>query len=424
MKAVFAVLISIFLFACIDTPLKRQSQTTAHLENAEIAQPEMWLQIGQIDRALVSLERSLQTMETGKDLFLYGQALRRRGRTQEALEVFDRAVLKDAELRESVDREILTIAIENEHYAQAAQLLRDLGSKEDDAFARFLESFSETPHQILSGSRTDLSLEGKTLLEVELRLERNHSARFVLDTGASFSVITQSLAKEIGIYTRVEGGVLLDLEGNPFPASYGKIGILELGSLRVAHVPVLIVEDSSLQFRLFGLHPVFEARGVLGMSFLRHFQLSVDFESNTLSLENSTENRSGGLALFSTGLNLYLPVRCEGEKEYAFRLDTGSNQSSLSPWMLKDSGLESKASSQVHYVAGAQGWGASLKEVAGTQLNIGAFQLKDLRLPVMASMDTSGLLTGGVLGLDLLRNFRLTLDPKAMRLWLERNNKS
>lgn len=405
-------------------PVERKAQPGPFLPPPpqEHLDPEALLETGEVELALTMLERNLRDAESPRDLALYGRALRMRGRLAEAQTALEKALSRDGRLGDMALRELAQIALEQEFYPEAVRRLRQLGpAPQDRPLLRFLEGFRGRPHERLSGGRAVLPLTGEDLPQVRVRLEGHAEAELVVDTGASFTVLSVSLARRIGLFTKVEGGVLIDLEGRPLEVSYAEVGTLDLGPMRIARVPVLLVEDDALRLRLLGRTPVFATEGVLGMSLLRHFRFTLDFPERSLELvQAGVEPVSGGLPLFSTGFSLYLHVSPGGGPPLPFRLDTGSTQSCLTPYGLAPAGLEGKAVTKIEYVAGTEGPGASLRQVMGLDLQVGDFWIRNLRLPVLTAVDPAGVRVGGVVGADLLRHFRLIVDPYLMTCALER----
>lgn len=113
------------------------------------------------------------------------------------------------------------------------------------------------------------------VLEAKIKARLGVTTRLVLDTGASLVMLPYQLAKQIGIKIdptkTVEITTASTVEISPF-VSIPKMSVL---GKTATNVPCLIRD----------LPRTSEADGLLGLSFLRHFKLTLDFKKRILSLE-------------------------------------------------------------------------------------------------------------------------------------------
>lgn len=424
--------LAFLFFGCEQAPRSLRPSEPFLPANESSERVEDLLRRGDADGALSILERALRSQESPEDLFHYGKALRLRGRLPEARAAFERAGDAEASRRVACLREIASIQLEMGDLSQAGKSLRQAeSSPEERAFLRFLESWEGEAYRISGEKNAELSFvadSGAALPQIECRLEGVGSVPMLLDTGAGLCVLSHSLAKRIGLFQKVGGGILLDLEGKPLVADFGVIGRLEIGGIRVDNVPAVLLEDEALTLRLFGLHPVFRVQGAIGMGVLRHFRTTMDFPRRRATFSTQLPEGSKGLPLLTTGLTLYAPLdtpesrSSEGRSasRMFFRVDTGSNRSALSSAAIARWGWESRVRARVGYFGGAKGWGASLREVHAPGLRCGSFHWGALTLPVSDMGGIGELDAGGVLGIDLLQSLSVTIDPYWMTLTLVR----
>ncbi len=113
---------------------------------------------------------------------------------------------------------------------------------------------------------------------IEGLVNREIPARFILDTGASSVVISGALASRAGIhndgkttpvFVQTAGGVV-----NAFPSRLDEIAI---GGASVSDMPVLVCDTMGN-----------EVDGLLGMSFLRRFHITLDHETGKITFRNKT----------------------------------------------------------------------------------------------------------------------------------------
>jgi clan AA aspartic protease (TIGR02281 family) len=111
---------------------------------------------------------------------------------------------------------------------------------------------------------------------VQARMNEKASANFVVDTGASYTMISRATAKELEIDLEKK------LPTTPFQTANGVI-LAPLVSLDSIEVGGLQVKDLTA-----AVHDVFpdpSISGLLGLNFLRNFRMHIDTENGLLHLE-------------------------------------------------------------------------------------------------------------------------------------------
>jgi len=127
----------------------------------------------------------------------------------------------------------------------------------------------------LSGRRTvKLDRRGNSFY-AKVRLNRRYTAQLLVDTGASSTQISRALAERMGL--KPDSGrqvrcVLAD--GSVTHAREVTLKEVRVGGAKVKKVPVVVLESDSAE----------RIDGLLGMSFLGHFNFRIDTEKNLLIL--------------------------------------------------------------------------------------------------------------------------------------------
>jgi hypothetical protein len=167
--------------------------------------------------------------------------------------------------------------------------------------------------------------------------------------------------------------------------------------------------------------------GVLGTEFFARFIATFDFEGKTLTLERAKTHRSAGRGRA-------LPLIVENGRPYVSARVTPRGAKPLDGNFLIDTADDAAVTffssfAERHHLAGppppapAGSSGAMQAVLRGETLKLGGESLREPILVLSAS--TSGLFSdtghAGLLGMDVLRRFRLTLDPSRKRLLLEKN---
>lgn len=104
------------------------------------------------------------------------------------------------------------------------------------------------------------------------RLERE----FIIDTGASFTVISPAMATQLGIVPDPNGPkIRIHTAGGIREAPMVRLATLDLGGLTVRDLDVVVME-----------FPGAKDIGLLGLDYLKHFRMTLDKEQGELRLES------------------------------------------------------------------------------------------------------------------------------------------
>ena len=107
-------------------------------------------------------------------------------------------------------------------------------------------------------------------------LNRKLSADFIVDTGATDTVISGSLAKKLGIYNNKGRNVLYRVaDGRSVNGKQVNIREIRVGGAKVYNVQAVVLDSGDMG----------DSPGLLGMSFLNNFVFKVDTEKELLVLQ-------------------------------------------------------------------------------------------------------------------------------------------
>jgi len=119
----------------------------------------------------------------------------------------------------------------------------------------------------------------RPLLAVPVHVNDRGPYEFVLDTGASRTVIFDALADELGI---VRGQAIQGHgAGGPVQFSLGEANAIAIGTARAERVPIVIGPIDAIARNVT---PV--PAGVLGYSYLSRFRVLIDYPGSRLVLES------------------------------------------------------------------------------------------------------------------------------------------
>jgi len=119
----------------------------------------------------------------------------------------------------------------------------------------------------------------RPVLLVDVLINDRSSWRFFLDTGASQTVISPALAREIGIVTARAGAITG--AGGEVQGSVGQVRSLSVGKARRDSLPVVVSDIFSHLSQALGV----QVEGILGYDFLSNFKVEIDYHEETVSFE-------------------------------------------------------------------------------------------------------------------------------------------
>jgi tetratricopeptide (TPR) repeat protein len=280
--------------------------------------------------------------------------------------------------------------------------------------------------------------------------------RFVIDTGASLSVISDKAAERLGVKPVARGGNARAVGGSGvFPIIYGLLDSITIGEARIEAVPVYIRTIHTAPDT-----PESEkADGYIGLSVLANYAVTLDYQARQMTLDRSpireeaqqpgsaetanpsdaprTEtpiigdiisgfeipirSTSGGLASAETHLpNLSRPLN--------FIIDTGATTSVISKAAVERHALESlKIKGETIRVIGAAGIEDGVELLGLSALTVNGLKKSNSRAVILnleAVNETSGFEQHGILGGDYLEHFRVVLDLRRYQFKLTPQSKA
>ncbi len=270
--------------------------------------------------------------------------------------------------------------------------------------------------------------------------------RFVIDTGASMSVLSDKAAQALGIKPVAKGGNARAIGGSgTFPILYGVLDSIQLGEARIDTVPIYIRTVHSTEDTPEGER----SDGYIGLSVLSNYAVTLDYKTQQMTVDrtplreeqltkpatDSAEAKPaepaaapkpenlGALA----GLGIEVPIRSTSgglasaeahlptmDRPLNFIVDTGATISVISKAAVKRYDLEGmKLKGESFRVIGAAGIEEGAEALGLSTLTVNNLRKNNSRaliLDLEAVNETSGFEQHGVLGGDYLRHFRVVLD--------------
>lgn len=102
--------------------------------------------------------------------------------------------------------------------------------------------------------------------------------RLLVDSGAAYTLLSEEVAQRVGLTLNQPHSMasIVTIEHVVAPVRLGRIDSLQIGTARLPNVEV----------GLTLLSPALGVDGILGLSFLRHFRVTFEFDRATLVLRD------------------------------------------------------------------------------------------------------------------------------------------
>ncbi len=272
--------------------------------------------------------------------------------------------------------------------------------------------------------------------------------RFVIDTGASMSVLSDKAAAALGVKPVAKGGNARAIGGSgTFPILYGLLDSITIGETKIDTVPIYIrtvfsAPDSPEAER---------SDGYLGLSVLSHYAVTIDYRDKQILMDRTpiaddqlaktdpgrpeeakpdAANPDAAPATspaISLASRIEVPIRSTSgglasaearlpsmEQPLNFIVDTGATISVVSKAAVKRHQLEGmKLKGETFRVIGAAGIEDGAEALGLSTLTVNNLRKKNSRALILdldAVNETSGFEQHGILGGDYLMHFRVMLD--------------
>jgi len=119
------------------------------------------------------------------------------------------------------------------------------------------------------------SLVRDSLVVVPVLLNGQGPFRFLLDTGATHSILSTAVAGQLRLPTGSNGALIT--AGGLVPVTVRVVEVVQIGSARIDKTTIAVTDAGILRT----LH----VDGIIGADYLKQFRISIDYEHHVLSLQ-------------------------------------------------------------------------------------------------------------------------------------------
>jgi predicted aspartyl protease len=253
-------------------------------------------------------------------------------------------------------------------------------------------------------------------------LNQQEYATLLLDTGAGQTFVTPDTAQRLGLIpaTDTPTRTTAVVGGRQVQVPMVRLATLAIGNARRDNLPVGVLES-------FPHAPLFD--GILGGSFLEHFTLTLDYPGSRLwlvprgtpftplTIPKTLAVGSHAIPLKLANSYLLVSAVLNRTESVLLLLDTGASHTLITPRVAQRLGVEVTAHTPRRTMMVADGQRQEVPVVQLTALTVGhatverpAVAISEL-FPRPSAVD-------GLLGMDFLGQFIVTLDRAAQQMWL------
>jgi clan AA aspartic protease (TIGR02281 family) len=182
------------------------------------------------------------------------------------------ASLSGAEIFRWADEKGIVYFTDNPHNIPEKYRARAIRLKAADSPRR------DEPAKVSEPDKASIPIQRKgQVAVVRATLNSKASASFVVDTGASYTMISRAMAKELEI----------DIEGKNLPAIPFQTanGVISAPVVTLESIDVGGMQVKDLTAAVYDAFPDSSVSGLLGLNFLSHFRMDIDSKNELLHLE-------------------------------------------------------------------------------------------------------------------------------------------
>jgi tetratricopeptide (TPR) repeat protein len=254
-------------------------------------------------------------------------------------------------------------------------------------------------------------------LGVQVKFNQKHSAKLLLDTGASGIAVSTKFAEHAGLEKLGGGGVAHGIGDRKAEASFRYLAAeISAGKVVFERYPISAFKSAKDQ----------DADGLIGADVFSRFLVAIDFESLEMTLtpratqpgdsgddhsDDADTMPAGFHRVYRFGNHLAVPTTINEKETKLFLIDSGSTVNIIDEQVARDVTKVHKDSGSA--LRGIQGKVDGVSRADDVMLVFAGFRQMnpDLMTINLESMsDSMGVGFGGILGMPVLANLKLSID--------------
>jgi len=260
---------------------------------------------------------------------------------------------------------------------------------------------------------------------IKSKVNDGNEYRFIVDTGATQNVMDQVSATAVGAVSK--GEFSLTTGSGFMKMANANIKSMELGPIRLENVPVAVADLPAFS-AIKGVRPA----GIIGANVLRRFLVTIDYAKRVLILSDPDQIQISPQAVVIQGkptlvsAGLAVDAVLDDKVKVSLLVDTGAAFNNISESIVKP--IMTIPLLPVGSVQGVEGNKIQIGAVKFKTLTLGSMRLADPVFSVVPDVSNEklppGLFSGstmGIMGNPFWSRFRVTIDYRNCRLFLEQS---
>jgi tetratricopeptide (TPR) repeat protein len=240
--------------------------------------------------------------------------------------------------------------------------------------------------------------------------------RFLIDTGATQTVLTQKVATKLGL-RKIATNIMFGVGGDgKVDSPIYRADSLKIGDVTVKNIPLGTLDNPLLDLVL---------DGILGPTLLADFIITMDYPRSRIELTRKAPEGGTVVPVWFFGGLLLVPVEVNSRHKGNFLIDSGADSTLLAYSMANALGVnkDTPGAAVDLPIGGIGGLDAGVLMVPSVTLKT-PFETKQFdRVMAIELKSMSGLIQtelSGVIGYDTLKNYRVTLDYQRAEIRLNK----
>jgi predicted aspartyl protease len=245
---------------------------------------------------------------------------------------------------------------------------------------------------------------------VEARINGQGPYKFILDTGAMGSVVSESLARDLGLPSIAPAAMARPGSSKPLPATVTRITRIEIGKVSLEGVMAVFADLSAV------MKKAPDAQGVLSASMFQGLLVSYNFPARTIDFRRGELPKEDGQTIFTWAAGKIPNVTADvAGQSVQMDLDTGATRGFVIDAAIakKLAWLEAPTEGTKLQTVDIE-TGTFTGRMKGT-IRVGTFSFENPRVDYHDGFNN--------IGSFVLKDFVVTIDPKNRRLELKRDQK-
>ena len=245
-----------------------------------------------------------------------------------------------------------------------------------------------------------------SLLFTEVYINGTGPYRFLVDTGATQTVLSNRLAKTLGL-KQITSNIMHGVGGDgKLESPIYRADSLKIGDVTVRNLPLGTLGNPLLDQLM---------DGIVGTTLFSDFVVTINYPQSQIELTHEAPATGTAIPAWSFSGLLLVPVQVNNTFSGNFLIDTGADNTLLAHAMANDLGINKDTPGALLNlpIGGIGGLDDGVLLVPSVTLQT-PFERK--RFETLMSIELTGMSSliqtelSGVIGYDMLRNYRVTLD--------------